>query len=215
MGLVSRFLHHSLESFGYVVRRNRFLRRSDLLKILEVGAGGQHARYLRHSFDRLIECDIRPENIPNVADDSRIVKEFKTVDAHNLPYVDNCFHRLIATCLLAHLSDPEKALEEWKRVVRPGGVISICVPCEPGFLLRISQTMITRRKQKSLGYNGRLLHYREHRKHYPGMMTFIRQIYGSDAIVTRYPFPFLSWNFNLWSIVQVESLDKSEKIITQ
>lgn len=109
VGLVSRFLHHSLESYGYVVRCNRLLRRSDLLKILEVGAGGQHARYLRHSFDRLIECDIRPENIPNVADDSRIVKEFKTVDAHNLPYADNCFDRLIATCLLAHLSDPEKA----------------------------------------------------------------------------------------------------------
>ena len=216
VGLVSRFVHRSLESFGIVVRRNRILRRSDLLKILEVGAGGgQHARYVRHSFERLIECDIRPENIPNVADDPRIVKEFKPVDAQNLPYADNSHDRLIATCLLAHLSDPEKALEEWKRIVRPGGVISIFVPCEPGFLLRISQMMTTRRKQKILGYNGRLLHYREHRNHHPGMMTFIRQIYGSDARVTNYPFPFLSWNFNLWSIVQVESLTKSEKIITQ
>ena len=163
---------------------------------------------MRHSFDRLIQCDIRPENIPNVADDPRIEKEFKSVDAQSLPYGDNSHDRLIATCLLAHLSDPENALEEWKRVVRPGGAISIFVPCEPGFLLRITQMATTRRKQKSLGYNGRLLHYREHRNHYPGMMTFIKEIYGSDARVTNYPFPFLSWNFNLWSIVQVDSLHK-------
>ena len=173
VGLVSRFLHRTLESGGQVVRRNHILNRSDLLTILEVGAGGQHAQYVRHSFDRLIQCDIRPENIPNVADDPRIEKEFKSVDAQSLPYGDNSHDRLIATCLLAHLSDPENALEEWKRVVRPGGAISIFVPCEPGFLLRITQMATTRRKQKSLGYNGRLLHYREHRNHYPGMMTFI------------------------------------------
>lgn len=209
VGLVSKFLHRSLESFAPVSRQKRLLRRSDLRKILEVGAGGgQHARYVRHPFDWLIQCAIRPENIPSVADDPRIVKELMMVDAQDLPYIDNNYDRLIATCLLAHLSDPEKALEEWKRVVRPGGVISIYVPCEPGFLLRISQMMTTRRKQKRLGYNGRLLHYREHRNHYPGMMTFIRQIYGSDATVTNYPFPFLGWNFNLWSVVQVESLNK-------
>ena len=40
VGLISRFLHRSLESFGLVIWRNRILRRSDLLKILEVGAGG-------------------------------------------------------------------------------------------------------------------------------------------------------------------------------
>jgi len=212
VGFVSKLVHLTLETAGFVVSYNSLRRRNDLLEVLEVGAGGgQHARYTKHLFNNFTQCDIRPENIPNVADDLRIKKEFKSVDAQILSYADNSYDRLIATCLLAHLSNPEKALEEWKRVVRPGGVISIFVPCEPGILLRISQMITTRRKQKRLGLNNRLLHYREHINHYPGMMTFIREIYGLDVRVTNYPFPFLGWNLNLWSIVQVESLHKQEK----
>ena len=209
VGLVSGIVHRSLESFGLFFWNSILQRRTDCLKILEVGAGkGQHARYIRHYFQRLTQSDIRPQNLPSDSYDPRLTIEARPVDAENLPYADSSYDRIVATCLLAHLTNPEKALEEWKRVVRPGGVISIFVPCEPGLLLRILQSMTTRRKQKKMGYDAWLLHYREHRNHYPGMLTLIRHSYGSDSRITSYPFPFLGWNFNLWSIVQVENLHK-------
>jgi len=209
IGYVSGFLHRSLERSGSAPRRNRLLKRSDLFEVLEVGAGaGQHAEYVKHLFGSLTQCDIRPQNIPDIASDSRITKLCDSIDAEELPFADSCYDRLIATCLLAHLTFPEKALSEWKRVVRQGGVISIYVPCEPGILLRFFQSITTRRKQKSFGYDARLLHYREHKNHYPGMMTLIHHVFDSNVSTTNYPFPFLGWNFNLWTIVQIESLNK-------
>jgi ubiquinone/menaquinone biosynthesis C-methylase UbiE len=34
---------------------------------------------------------------------------------------DNAYDRLTATCLIAHLANPEQALVEWRRVVKSGG----------------------------------------------------------------------------------------------
>ncbi len=209
VGVVSSFLHRTLEVFGIFSFKNKLVQRPDCLQILEVGAGaGQHARYVRHRYDYLTQSDIRPQNILNESGNERILSETRIVDAQNLPYSDSSFDRVIATCLLAHLDHPEKALSEWKRVVRPGGVISIFIPCEPGIVLRVLQSVTTRRKQKKLGYDAWLLHYREHRNHHPGMMTYVKHIYGSDIRITNYPFPFLGWNLNLWSIVQVMNLEK-------
>ncbi len=97
VGLASRLLHRTIESFGWVSRRNYLLGRSDLLIILEVGAGGQHAKYVRHPFDQLMQCDIRPKNIPNGGGEPQIVKDFDPVDAQSLPYAHNSIDRLIAT----------------------------------------------------------------------------------------------------------------------
>jgi len=38
-----------------------------------------------------------------------------------LPFADNCFHVLTARHVLWTLSDPDQALAEWFRVVKPGG----------------------------------------------------------------------------------------------
>jgi phosphatidylethanolamine/phosphatidyl-N-methylethanolamine N-methyltransferase len=210
VGIVSRVIHHSIETIGLRYFSRRFNQRIDLLKVLEVGAGGgQHSKYVRHKYAEMVQCDLRPENIPGTSTNPRIQKDERIIDAQYLPYADSSFDRVIATCLLAHLMDPEKALEEWKRVVRKGGVVSIYVPCEPGLILRISQAMTTRRKQKKVSVNAKLFHYREHRNHYPAMMTLIDHVFEEDVRVTNYPFPFLGWNFNLWSVIQVESCSKN------
>jgi len=209
VGFVSHIIHQSLESAGYKWFSRKFDQRFDLLKVLEVGAGGgQHSAYVKHMYTEMIQCDLRPDNIPNESVNARILKDHRIIDTQDLPFSDNSFDRVIATCLLAHLIDPERALKEWKRVVREGGVVSIYVPCEPGLFLRVSQRMTTRRKQKKLGLNAKLFHYREHRNHYPAMMALIGHVFSEGVKVTNYPFPFLGWNFNLWSVVQIESCSK-------
>jgi len=54
--------------------------------------------------------------------------EFIEGDAVNLPFEDNAFDWVMCQTLLMHLKEPERALSEMERVVRPGGLISCNEP---------------------------------------------------------------------------------------
>lgn len=49
--------------------------------------------------------------------------EFKTGDAYKLPYPDNYADVVMCQTLLMHLSEPQKAVKEMYRVLKPGGAI--------------------------------------------------------------------------------------------
>lgn len=117
----------------------------------------------------------------------------------------NSIDRLIATCVLIHLSEPEAALENWKRVVKPGGHVSIYVPCEPGILLRLAQNITSKRKIERLGLDYRLAHYREHSRHLPYLRDLINHSFQSDKVQWRsHPIPYLGWNASLWYVVTIQ-----------
>ena len=49
-------------------------------------------------------------------------------DAHSLPFGDETFHAVVATAVLEHLIDPQRAMEEVHRVLVPGGLLYSEVP---------------------------------------------------------------------------------------
>lgn len=170
------------------------------LEIVEVGAGhSQHLQRTRLHYTRYVEVDIREMEQSN-----HLKRDPKTVrvlaDAQNLdPFKEGEFNLLIATCLLAHLADPELALRNFRRVIRNEGHLSLYVPCEPGFLLRFARKFTTKRRIEGFGYNHKWLHWREHRNHYPFLESLIEQVFDGDTIeVSKFPFPWLSWDFNLY-----------------
>jgi ubiquinone/menaquinone biosynthesis C-methylase UbiE len=49
-------------------------------------------------------------------------------DAHPLPFRDASFDGLFAGELVEHLPDPEAGIEEFRRVLRPGGMLVLTTP---------------------------------------------------------------------------------------
>jgi SAM-dependent methyltransferase len=175
--------------------------------VLEVGAGaGQHAAYVE-SFDSYLETDIaeRPEQGP--APRPGVVREL--LDAQDLSaYPDASFDRVIATCLLAHLDRPEAALQEWRRVTRPGGTVTVYVPCEPGMLLRLARVTIMVPKARRFAQDHVATVYREHRNHYPAMRMLLDSTFRDDDVRRgRWPVPFVGWNFALFDVVHATRRD--------
>jgi ubiquinone/menaquinone biosynthesis C-methylase UbiE len=177
--------------------------------ILEIGAGnGEHLRFVKGDFKAYYATDLRIDNLINISkSDARIKIEVQ--NAESLNYDADKFDRIIVTCLLVHLDNPEKALMEMKRVLNKNrGVITIYLPCEPGFVLRLFRKFTTHRKAKSLGVdNITLLHFLEHRNYFIAIDFLIRNEFEGFKIKSRFlPFHILGWNFNLYKIYQISTL---------
>lgn len=183
------------------------------VRVLEVGAGsGDHRQFVKHKYSFYYETDIRFPDGTFDPDMSSMLEESKPnvvreiADVMELQYVDAFFDRVIATCLLLHLSNPENALLEMKRVTKAkGGVITILVPCEPGILLRLSRKFLTARKAKRLGFAGyELFNARDHANYISSVDKLIRHVFDDDRVsIRRLPFHIPSWNFNLYFVYTI------------
>ncbi len=125
-------------------------------KVLEVGAGsGMHINYIQHQFDEYYITDINDSFI-NQAKLKTTSKVFlKKEDATKLSFSDNSFDRVIAAHILEHLQNPHESLLEWARVLKPGGILTIILPCDPGIAWRLGRKLSARKKfiKKGLDYD--------------------------------------------------------------
>ena len=177
--------------------------------ILELGAGkGQFADNFTYPFRTYIETDIRKREKTNTLLKKKDLKEpgriFRICDAQDLNVIpENSFDFIFATCLIMHLRNFDSALCEWNRILKPGGKLIFYVPCEPGILLRSSRFFTTRRKLNNRGYSHSSIHWSEHRNHYIGIRSYLRENFGNTLTEKKWPFRFFGWNLNLFSIFMV------------
>ena len=172
------------------------------LKILEVGGNiGEHINYVNQSFSTYTLTDYRDTKFTST--DERIL--FKVADVEKLPFSDNEFDRTLSTCLLHHVGNPLIALNEIRRVTKVGGVISLLIPCDPGLAYRIAKKIGVSKKWKVNGISSpEFFHYSQHRNHYPGLNSFINEVFKKDIVLKKnWPFPLNSWNLNLFSTFQI------------
>jgi SAM-dependent methyltransferase len=71
--------------------------------------------------------EARAANIRNI--------EFREGSAYSLPFADASLDAVFSHALLEHLTDPDKAVAEFLRVLKPGGALGVCTPDWGGFLL--------------------------------------------------------------------------------
>ncbi len=205
-GVVQRAFHQAVEHPWQA--RYRFE------NVLELGAtAGEHLAFVRHRFSRYTMLDIRDSSearaVAAAADRGEGAVEFILGDAQSLDGIDDgSVDRLISMCLLHHLEDPRGALRQWRRVVKPGGVISIFVPCDPGSLWRAGRSITTFRAARANGYSSleiRYINACDHRNHVGSIAAMIEGTFAADEVhARRYPFNWLpSWNANLFMTFQI------------
>jgi ubiquinone/menaquinone biosynthesis C-methylase UbiE len=195
VGIFKRLIHKFFENSSNLKRFET---------ILEVGAGsGEHKPFVKNNYDRYIEVDLRKTN--HIKDFNSISEGSYYEDAITLSSIpDASIDRLIATCLIVHLKDPESALINWKRVVREGGVINIYVPCEPRILLRALQNATTKRKAAKLGFSFNSVHWRDHINNWIYIDTLINEVFENSKITRRrFPFRWLPWDLAIFDVYDI------------
>ena len=180
--------------------------------ILELAATDyNHVGYVKCQYKKYIVSDIDTKNFKLTNPPNEKI-DVLCVDAKDLRQFSNDqFDRIIVTCLVQHLEGMNHALREWRRVLRPGGYISIYVSCEPGFLLRGSRFLLNQSRaryslrKKQSRYDHLAFVYAEHKSYYLAVKYAIKEIFEKDLVDTAaFPFRFLSWNFNLWKIYTIK-----------
>lgn len=105
-------------------------------KILEVGCGGgAMSRAIKHYRHDLVVtgCDISRKALRMAKIDSQGMK-FYYGDVYSLSFKNNSFDAILAFDVIEHLDNPQKALRELHRVLKPGGILHFAIPYEGSFL---------------------------------------------------------------------------------
>jgi SAM-dependent methyltransferase len=96
-------------------------------RVLELGCGGGELLWRARQLAAFaVGVDLSPEAL-------RLAKAVRGLPvllarAESLPFARDSFNAVLAQHLLEHLPDPVEALREWRRVLRPGGVLALVTP---------------------------------------------------------------------------------------
>jgi ubiquinone/menaquinone biosynthesis C-methylase UbiE len=100
-------------------------------KILDLGCGTGYYLFLLSNLSLKLQ-------LTGLDNDKRALEEAKASlsksisyilsDSHKLPFKNNTFDKIIASEVLEHLRDDQKAIQEVYRILKPGGVFVISTP---------------------------------------------------------------------------------------
>lgn len=177
---------------------------SNFSRVLEVGCGtGLHPAFVRHGFDAYCLTD--------ASDDMLQIAKSRTTDnrftfvrtpAENLPFADASFDRVIACHVLEHIYRPHEALHEWDRVLKPNGVLSLILPCDPGLAWRLGRYFGPRRNALKRGLAYDYVMAREHVNPIGNLVALIRHYFRNRREIW-WPFRIPSVDLNLIYTVNV------------
>ncbi len=97
--------------------------------VLEVACGtGIGLGYLAKVAKRVVGGDIDEKNLQHAREHykSRNIIELRAFDAHKMPFEDNSIDVVLLYEAIYYLAQPEKFIEEARRILRKNGVLIIC-----------------------------------------------------------------------------------------
>jgi SAM-dependent methyltransferase len=112
------------------------------ISVLDCGCGpGTITRDIARQIapGRIIGLDFSADQVTDATRDAKAEGianlEFRQGSVYALPFEDDHFDAVFSHALLEHLQEPVGAAAEFKRVLKPGGVLGACTPDWGGFLL--------------------------------------------------------------------------------
>ena len=176
--------------------------------VLEIcGANSCHYKWIKSPVSKYVVID---HSLPMEAQKIKEV-EYLLCDSvwKPLDFEDNFFSRVIASHLWEHVSDPEKYLLDWYRVLRPGGVISIALPCDPGFLWQLGKEInvgrwlkLTKLMREDYDY----INAHEHVNSIYNLEAILRFHFKKNLVIHKWPCSFLPIWMNLFYIVSIRKI---------
>lgn len=188
--------------------------RAEGASVLEIGvSSGEHFQFVDQScpIATYVGLDLSPGNTDPVtaaslARDGSLV--FVAGNAEQLPFRDKTFDLVISTCVLAHVTYPDKVFAELRRVVKIGGTVVVGMPCDPGAINRLIKSLVTYRAMRRAGVKSPRMSYAlEHRNSIGNLVEIAKHTFAADKLKLRYfPLRLRSWNFNLVVTLQTRRL---------
>jgi SAM-dependent methyltransferase len=118
-------------------------------RTIELGAGiGEHLAHEDLSIQEYHCIELRENMV------SEIRRRFPTVTAtradcqKELPYPDAHFDRAVVVHVFEHLPDLPRATAELVRVLKPGAIFSLVIPCDPGLAYEFARKISSERMFK-------------------------------------------------------------------
>lgn len=118
-------------------------------RILEVGVGTGISLPKYADDNRLIGIDISDAMLEKARDRVRKLKlhhveAIEVMDAERLAFADESFDVVVAQYVVTAVPDPERALDEFVRVLKPGGeiVIATRIGADTGLRSRVEKTLM-------------------------------------------------------------------------
>ena len=103
-------------------------------RICDIGCGGaEFLKKIKKLFpeSQCFGCDISHKAIELGSTVPSPWASLKIIESDGiLPYENNFFDICVSTCVLEHVADIEAQLKEINRILKIGGLVHICVPCE-------------------------------------------------------------------------------------
>jgi ubiquinone/menaquinone biosynthesis C-methylase UbiE len=196
-GLAARMMRQ-----GHISLEKLFSSHDFFSSVLEIGAGsGVHFQFVQHSFDEYVMTDgsnlILNSARSATAKNSKGKITYLVENAVKLSFSDAQFDRVIATHVLEHVPNPHEVLREWARVLKPGGVLSLLQPCDPGMFWRLGRHLGPRASATKAGIEYDYWMAREHINSINNLVSILH--YYFDNIEERwYPFGLPSTDLNLF-----------------
>ena len=153
-------------------------------RVLELGAGtGEHFGHVRHSFDEYVVSDVDAAALERartrISAGANDKVRYLLQRGEQLDFADSSMDRLIAVHVLEHIPQPHLALREWKRVLKPGGTLSILIPTDPGLAWRLGRTLGPRRQAIAAGIAYDYVMAREHVNACNNLIALMRHYFPS------------------------------------
>ena len=136
VGLLMKLCHLQLEKNNFF---DKFDKKS---QILEIGAGSSpHFNYISHMFGKYVFLENSKFAINYLKKKFKRKKklDYKIYNGKKIPFKSNYFDRIIISHVLEHIQEPELFLKNMMLKLKKGGILSISLPCDPGFFWRLGR----------------------------------------------------------------------------